>query len=137
MTDLELTRPETEADLDAIAGMMGWAFGPPPAEAREWFVRGGIENARLARLGAKAVGGLLEIPMGQWFGGRSVPMLGLAGVAVAPEARGKRVAWALVTHALREARQRGIALSALYPATLTLYRACGYEIGRASCRERV
>jgi predicted acetyltransferase len=128
MTDLELTRPQTDADLDAFAAMMGWAFGPAPAEARAWLERGGLENARIARLAAKPVGGLLEIPMGQWFGGRSVPMLGLAGVAVAPEARGQRVAWKLVTHALREARERGFALSTLYPATVTLYRACGYEL---------
>jgi predicted acetyltransferase len=128
MTDLELTRPQTDAELDAFAAMLGWAFGPAPAEARAWLERGGLENARMARLAAKPVAGLLEIPMGQWFGGRSVPMLGLAGVAVAPEARGQRVAWSLVTHALREARERGFALSALYPATLTLYRACGYEL---------
>jgi predicted acetyltransferase len=128
MTELELTRPQTDADLDALAGMLGWAFGPAPAEARAWLERGGLENARLARRDAKAVGGLLEIPMGQWFGGRSVPMLGLAGVAVVPEARGQRVALTLVTHALREARERGFALSTLYPATVTLYRACGYEL---------
>lgn len=128
MTELELTRPETDADLDGLAEMMGWAFGPPPAEARAWLERGGLEHARLARMGKKAVGGLLEIPMGQWFGGRSVPMLGLAGVAVVPEARGQRVAWTLVTRTLRQARERGVALSALYPATITLYRACGYEL---------
>lgn len=134
MTELELTRPETESELDALAGMMGWAFGPTPAEARDWFQRGGIENGWLARIGANAVGGLLEIPMGQWFGLRSVPMLGLAGVAVAPEARGQRVAWRMVTHALRAARERGFALSTLYPATLTLYRACGYELAGVRMR---
>lgn len=128
MAELELTRPESAAELDALAGLMGWAFGLPVPDAREWFVHGGIEHGRLARRGANVVGGLLEIPMGQWFGGRSVPMLGLAGVAVAPEARGQRVAWSLVTASLREARERGIPLSTLYPATITLYRACGYEL---------
>jgi hypothetical protein len=30
------------------------------------------------------LGGLVEIPMGQFYGGRSVSNVGLAGVAVAP-----------------------------------------------------
>jgi predicted acetyltransferase len=77
---------------------------------------------------------LLEIRMGQWLGGRSVSNLGLAGVAVAPEARGDRVALELVSESLRAARRAGTAVSTLYPATLALYRAAGYELAGSRFR---
>src|SRR5688572_32537597 len=48
----------------------------------------------------------VEIPMGQFYGGRSVSNLGVAGVAVAPEARGGRVALDLVLSSLREDEER-------------------------------
>jgi predicted acetyltransferase len=65
--------------------------------------------------------------MGQWFGGRSVPMTGVGAVAVAPEARGRGAAFRLMRCALEEMRERGIAISSLYPATQTLFRKAGYE----------
>jgi predicted acetyltransferase len=72
--------------------------------------------------------------MGQFFGGRSVSNLGIAGVVVAPEARGGRVALELVLSSLRAARAGGTAVSTLYPATLTLYRAAGYELAGSRFR---
>jgi len=117
-----------EAETLALARILGWAFGIDSADTRGWLEHAGLENVRVARKNDQILGGLAEIPMGQWFGGRSVPMLGLAGVGVAPEARGERVALTLVLASLRAARERGFALSALYPATLTLYRAAGYEL---------
>jgi predicted acetyltransferase len=123
-----------EAELLALARILAWAFGFEAADARAWLDRGGVSNVRLARRDDDVVGGLLEIPMGQWFGGRSVPMLGLAGVAVAPAARGEHVALSMVLASLRAARERGLALSALYPATFTLYRRAGYELAGSRYR---
>jgi len=65
--------------------------------------------------------------MGQWFGGKTVPMTGVAAVGVAAAARGRGAAHTLMTRSVNELHDRGIALSALYPATHTLYRKSGYE----------
>lgn len=115
-------------ELTQLGAIVGWAFGSTEAKATQWLRRGGIGNVKIKRAGGRVIAGLLEIPMGQWFGGRSVPMLGVAGVAVAPEARSRGVALSLMKETLLAARERGFALSALYPAAHTLYRALGYEL---------
>jgi predicted acetyltransferase len=120
--------PRGEEELVALTRILAWAFGGDTLGTRLWLDRSGLENVRVARRGAETVGGLMEIPMGQWFGGRPVPMLGIAGVGVLPEARGEGVALALMLDALRSARERGFALSTLYPAAVALYRAAGYEL---------
>lgn len=87
------------------------------------------------RLGAfdgdRLVGHLAAWDMGQWFGGRRVPMGGVAGVGVLPEQRGRRVASALLERSLALMRERGDAISSLYPANVGLYRSCGWEIAGA------
>jgi predicted acetyltransferase len=124
----------SEQELAEFGAVVGWAFGSPQVKATEWLARGGVDNVRVVRSSARVVAGLLEVPMGQWFMGRSVPMLGIAGVAVAPEARGQGVALSLMQRTLRDARARGFELSALYPSTNTLYRAVGYELAGAYYR---
>jgi predicted acetyltransferase len=126
-------RVARSADLDELAQAVGWSFGITTQAAQEWLVSAGLEKLRVI-VRERLVGGLMVIPMGQWFGGNAVPMLGIAGVAVAPEARGRGVARSLMRETLAEARRNGIALSALYPATLTLYRLSGYELAGARFR---
>lgn len=123
-----------EEELHALTRIQAWAFGVDAAAAEVWLAKSGHENVRVARLQGRTVGGLIEIPMGQWFGGRSVPMLGIAGVGVAPEARGQGVARSLMLDTLRAARERGIAVSTLYPAAIALYRAAGYELAGSRFR---
>jgi predicted acetyltransferase len=130
----EFVTLEPARDLEAFASIVGWAFGFPASDAKLWVERAGVQHARAARRGGRVVGGLIEIPMGQFFGGRSVSNVGIAGVAVAPEARGGRVALELVVASLRSARRAGMAVSTLYPATLTLYRAAGYELAGSRYR---
>src|SRR5262249_47738475 len=72
-------------------------------------------------------GGLGIYWMGQYFGGRSVPLAGIAGVGVAPHARARGVARALVHHALDDARARKVPIAGLYPATQRVYRSVGFE----------
>lgn len=117
-----------EAEAAALGAIEGWAFGFPPPESQRWFENAGVENVRVAVRGARVVGGLLLVPMGQWFGGKSVPLVGIAGVAVAPEERGRGVALGLMQAALREIHARNGIASGLYPATRSLYRAAGYEL---------
>jgi predicted acetyltransferase len=72
--------------------------------------------------------------MGQWYGGRSVPMTGVAAVGVPPEERGSGAAAALMTGILAELRESGVPLSALYASTQRPYRKVGYEQAGHYCR---
>ena len=117
------------ADLDLTRR----AFGPFPAAEGEQR----LASARLSVDGGRYFGALRDgvlvgtarfLEMTQWWHGRAVPMAGVAGVKVAPEARGGGVGRALTAAVLAEIEARGYPLSALYPATAPLYRSFGYEI---------
>ncbi|MEU8127287.1 GNAT family N-acetyltransferase [Micromonospora sp. NPDC049049] len=121
-------RELTADDLDAAWELGRFAFGsdpqrPAPAPAP---VPG------LTRYGAfddsgRLVGKAIDLHHDQWWSGRAVPAADVAGVAVAPEARGHGVARALLSALLRGARDRQAAVSALYPTVAAPYRACGWE----------
>jgi predicted acetyltransferase len=73
----------------------------------------------------------------QWFGGRTLPMSGIYAVATLPEHRGTGSASATVLQVLREARDEGVSVSALYPAVLRPYRRIGYELGGTFSEHRL
>ena len=105
------------------------AFGGPPTfdrEQRRRLARTSV--GLLAEVDGRIAGQLRVRPYGQLFGGRPVPMGGIAGVAVAPEARGRGVAQALLDAAVPAARDDGQVVSALYPTALPLYRSRGWEL---------
>jgi predicted acetyltransferase len=131
--DLSIRRAQS-SDLEELARAGAWAFGMTAERASAMLASAGLEHTRVAHRDGRLVGGLIVIPMGQWFGGKSVPMLGAAGVTVTPEARGRGIARSLMRATFVEARADGVALSALYPATLTLYRLSGYELAGARFR---
>src|ERR1700756_3040081 len=66
--------------------------------------------------------------MRQYWLGRPVKMAGVASVKVAPEHRGRGVGRALMTELLGRIAERGFPLSALYPATMPIYRSLGWEL---------
>lgn len=123
----ERVNPET--DLAPVTRLLIHAFAGTPEGLQEWLKLAGTENLRVVRSspGAPPDACLLRIEMGQYFGGRSVRMLGIAGVAVGPEARGRGLARSMMSRAVQEAAADGFALSALYPSTQSLYRQTGYE----------
>lgn len=125
---LETRLTSDPADYEALAPSVGWAYGDDVASSREWLERAEPGCLRVAGRGGRVEGGLLEVPMGQWFSGRRLPTLGIAGVAVAPEARGQGIALGMIKATLRAARERGHVLSMLYPSTYGLYRKAGYEL---------
>ncbi len=94
----------------------------------------GRPNLRRLVRGRRVVAGLGILHAGQWFGGRSIPLGGIAAVGVPPEERGSGVAYELMVRTLRELRERGVPLSSLYPATQHLYRKAGYEMAGCLCR---
>lgn len=126
-------RRYANADGDRLAQLMHLAFGTSTDEVRKWWARFGTEHIRVWQ-DRQVVGGLIDIPMGQFIGGRRVPMHGVAGVVVDPTTRGRGVARRMMTAYLQELADAGIPLSTLYASTRSLYRAVGYEVA-GTCYE--
>ncbi|WP_239313899.1 GNAT family N-acetyltransferase [Plantactinospora mayteni] len=119
-------------DLAAADELGRLAFGsapstaPPPREPRPGHTGYGAFDPD-GRLVGKAV----DLHHEQWWAGRRVPAADVAGVAVLPEARGRGVALALLRELLAGARDRGAAISALYPTVTGPYRRAGWEVAGA------
>ncbi|MBL8746852.1 MAG: GNAT family N-acetyltransferase [Phycisphaerae bacterium] len=121
-------REMTEADAGRVCTLIGQAFGMPGESCDRWVRFAGLDRFRVVhRVGEEPSGCLLIADIGQHFGGRAVSMEGVAGVAVAPEARGKGIGAHMMRAMLLDMHRRGVALSTLYPATQVLYRRVGYE----------
>jgi predicted acetyltransferase len=93
----------------------GWTSDTPGRHT--W---GAFDDGRLV---AKAV----DREQGHWFGGRLVPASGVAGVAVTAELRAQGLAQLVLTRLLSAARDRGAAISTLFPTTPFPYRRVGWE----------
>ncbi|MBL9031896.1 MAG: GNAT family N-acetyltransferase [Phycisphaerae bacterium] len=119
--------PVEEADLSAVARITAHAFAGTPEGSLEWLKLAGTANLRGLRDAGEVQASLVRVPMGVYLGGRSVPMIGIAGVGVAPESRGRGLAGRLMAETIAEIGREGVALSGLYPATQPLYRRVGYE----------
>lgn len=94
----------------------------------------GWENLRVIRRANQVLGGLVIYPMGQWFGGQTIPTAGIAAVGVAVEHRGSGVAAELMRQLLKELQAKDIPLSTLYASTQHFYRKVGYEPAGNACR---
>lgn len=122
-------RKLADDDLDAAWQLGRFAFGaspePPPYALKQipGMVRYGAFDAA-----GRLVGKAADLHHEQWWSGRRVVAADVGGVAVLPEARGGGVARALLTELLRGARERGAAVSTLYPTISAPYRSCGWEV---------
>lgn len=124
----EIRSPRSSAELKALTDIIIEAFAAPTADVPKWLESMGNANLRVYPLEREIAGAMIVLPVGQWFGRRSVPMTGVAAVAVAPQYRAQGIATQMMASALREMREAGQALSTLYPATVPLYRRAGYEL---------
>ncbi|KAB1941480.1 GNAT family N-acetyltransferase [Micromonospora sp. ALFpr18c] len=121
-------RELTADDLDAAWELGRFAFGSTSERpASTTVVVPGMTRYGAFDDAGRLVGKAVELHHEQWWSGRAVPAADVAGVAVAPEARGRGVARAMLTALLRGARERGAAVSALYPTVAAPYRALGWE----------
>ncbi len=118
---LELREP-TAADRRAIGLVGGLSFNSRAKEENTDH-RGALCLFDVGR----AVAYARAIPLAQWFGGNRLGCAAVADVAVLPEYRGQGAATMLMTALLTGERDRGTAISALYPGNVTLYRRLGYE----------
>ncbi len=124
-TDISIGLPADDAELQRFGSIAAYAFGASSDAPR--VVRWEPERYRLMHVAGNLAGGLNLHDIGQWFGGRRVPMMGVAGVAIAPEYRALGLSTTLMRNMLEESHARGIALSTLFPATQEVYRRVGYE----------
>lgn len=126
------TRTLDPAHVDAALDVRSRSFGVLTAVAAERWMRRltrEIEANRVLAVydGAQVVAVARIMDLTQWWGGKSMPMAGVGGVVVSPEHRGRGVGSQLMTGVLERGRLLGYPLSALYPATVPVYRGVGYE----------
>ena len=96
-----------------------------------------LERFRCAFEGERVLGVAADREFRQRFGGRELAMCGIWGVGTLPEHRGAGLATLAVGVLLHEARDRGVPLTALYPAILRPYRGLGYELAGTYTEHRV
>lgn len=116
-------QPEQHEELNRL---LTAALHIPAPNMVNWIEGLGQEHMRLVQRGDRVVAGLGLIHMGQWFGSRRVPTAGVTAVGVAPDQRGGGVGSLLMREMLAELHSQGVALSTLYPATLSFYRKFDY-----------
>ncbi len=119
--------PRDDAERTRVGEIMARALQFPLDRVPVYFDGIGKQNLRVARVDGQIAAGLAFIRMGQFFGGRSVPMVGVGAVGVAPEFRAAGVGGGLMRSAVEELHAEGVALSTLYPATQPVYGRQGYE----------
>lgn len=127
MSRLQYVRRPDREEIDAFYPILIESLFFPPDGGEAWPDQEGVDNFRLVRRDDELVGGMTVQRMGQWFGGRSVPVGAVRCVAVRPDARAGGVAAFLMRESLLELCEAGFGLAALYPATQRLYRRAGYE----------
>ncbi|MDN5764947.1 MAG: GNAT family N-acetyltransferase, partial [Humibacillus sp.] len=144
MSELRV-RDATEADLDAVLTIRSRSFGPLGPGGEGWWQRvadetvGGrmlvvVDTDVTGDSGARVLGSGRIRPYQQVWGGRHLPMGGVAGVYVDPAARGRGVASLLGRALVQRMSELGDVVSCLYPTAPTLYRGVGYEFGGAQSR---
>jgi predicted acetyltransferase len=124
-------RPLRDGDLDQFWELEREAFHVAPADRERW--QRGERATGLDRTEGVFVDGRLAatcgvLGMGQWFGGRVVPMGGVRAVATRVEQRGRGFATRVVRASLAAMRERGEVISALYPQVMRPYRGLGWEV---------
>ena len=134
--DLEIRPLRPGDDPDAQLDLSERAFGPGSGGDRDRRIRslsrlvaGGRYLGAFA--GGRPAAAAAIQDMRQWWRGRPVPMAGVSSVTVAPEYRGLGIGRLLMTALLDEIAARRYPLSALFPATMPLYRSLGWELAGA------
>lgn len=125
---MELRHPASGGDRDQTFEILGRAFDTKPDERPRWDALNPDDVLWGLYDGGDLVATAKVHDWGQWLGGRVVPLAAIAGVAVAPQHRGRGHASALFRRLLPGLRGRGFAMTGLMPATTALYRGVGYEV---------
>lgn len=133
------TRDLTMDDLEMAFDVRSRSFGVLGPALRGWWndlQRRSIDGHRAIGVfdGRRLLAHARVHGYQQYWGGRPMAMGGVAGVVVAPEARGRGVGSYLLTALAQRSFELGDLVSALYPATIPMYRALGWEVAGAQYR---
>jgi predicted acetyltransferase len=123
-------RTAREDEREALHQLSQLAFSARPSafDEDEDRTNNPLDRRLVATDGSKLVGRFSIWELGQWFGGRKVPMGGVSAVAVDPGYRQRGVGSRLVAAALTAMRERGEVIASLYPMNHTFYRRHGWEV---------
>mgnify|MGYP003883597853 FL=1 len=130
-------RPVTTLSDDQrrhLARIQAEAFGAPIDDIGTWWALAGDDQVLAWPSEGPVRGAMVTIPMGLFVGGRSVPTVGLAGVAIDAAARGQRAGLQMMADHLRTV---GAPLSALYASTRSFYARNGYGIAGVHQKARL
>jgi len=123
----ELIRRATHDDFDRIFHLARTAFPIQASDRDEVLSRYRPEDNLVLEVEGRILARAAGFRIAHWFGGKRIDAIGVAGVTVSPEARGRRYGTRIVERLLDDALVDGTAsLSSLYPATLQIYRTLGY-----------
>ena len=122
---IDLRVPDDTQRL-ALERILQMSFALPTIPWTKFFDRVGHDRLRIVVENGNVVGGLAAYRLAQFFGGASVPLAGIAGVGISPDARGRGLAKQMLVRTLGELREK-TPLAGLYASTTTLYRSCGFE----------
>jgi predicted acetyltransferase len=126
--DVDIREPRPH-EADAVFALCSEAFTSPPDRRDTWIAAKRMEDFVGAWAGEELLGATEVMPCGQFFGGRSVPMGAVSGVAVRPDHRGRGIGPRLLVRAIERMHEHGLVISTLHPATTRFYRGLGWEIG--------
>jgi predicted acetyltransferase len=126
-----------EEHRDQVVDVLHIALNLGPEFARHRGSKLSLDKMRGVVDGGRIVAVAGDRRFRQWFGGRELEMCGIWGVATLPEHRGRGLATRAIERLLREARERGDQLTALFPAILRPYRGLGYELAGSYVQHRV
>ena len=132
-SQFEYSPVSNSEEIQQLGIILSQCFGDSLSDWQAYFHCLGTQNFRLIRQAGRIIGGLGIYHMGQWYGGRQVPVAGIAALGIVPEARQRGAAYQLMSCTLRELHQQGVPISVLYAATQRLYRQVGYEQGGSFC----
>src|SRR5688572_401812 len=126
--------PAREADKRPLAELWSHAF--PNERTVEDRIRsledgkpyGGLDITYVAELRGRIVGAFKAYKMAESINGALMPMMGLAAVAVSPDARRRGVGKNMCRYALALARERGDLVSVLYPFRPDFYCSLGWGL---------
>jgi predicted acetyltransferase len=133
VTDVEIRPIGLDDDFAAQLDLSQRAFGMYSEQQQaSWLHATRLRAGQGLLLGAfvdgAPAGAAMLHDMRQYWLGRPVGMGGVASVKVAPEHRGRGIGRTLMTELLNLIAARGYPLSALYPATMPIYRSLGWEL---------
>jgi predicted acetyltransferase len=127
MTEPNVRVPRDAEERAVFERILQESFGTDDLPWTTWMDRIGHENLRVVEQGGRIRGGLGFYRFGQHWGGKRLALVGLAGVGVAPEARGRGLARRFLVSTLEQARGEGVPLAALYASSVSVYRSVGFE----------